>query len=100
MHRWVDPNSGSDIVVVYQPFGDAGNHFPDCAESPNGFALCVEFGEANAGPPTSATTVENTMEKVRDAYPRAQVKASTFDGFMESVAQIKNVLPRIDLEVG
>ncbi|CAE8725304.1 unnamed protein product [Polarella glacialis] len=98
LHRWLDADSGADVVVAYLPFGDTGRRLPDCAESPNGVVLCTRFGAAGAGPPASLAEVRQALDEVRIAYPSAEVFASTFDRFMEEVAPFKAALPVVRLE--
>eukprot|EP00927_Polykrikos_kofoidii_P039170 TRINITY_DN33602_c0_g1_i1.p1 TRINITY_DN33602_c0_g1~~TRINITY_DN33602_c0_g1_i1.p1 ORF type:complete len:915 (-),score=109.28 TRINITY_DN33602_c0_g1_i1:19-2763(-) len=99
LHRWLDPESGADVVVAYHPYGYGGYGLKDCAESPNGVALCTEFRTDNTGPPTSEAEVQDILNKVRAEYPGARVMSSTFDAFMASVIPIKDQLPTVELEV-
>lgn len=108
LHRWLDRESGASVLVVYQPFGDTGLGLPDCAEAPNGVALCVHFsagapGSQHAGPmgtPDLPTFIEEILGRARIAYPGAQVIHSTFEHFINDVRPIRHVLPVLDLEVG
>jgi len=99
LHRWVDPESGADIVVAYHPYGYGGFGLKDCAEAPNGVALCTEFRTDNTGPPSSIQEVESTLDSVRREYPGATVESSTFDAFMADVMPVKMQLPVVELEV-
>ena len=100
LHRWVDRATGTDVMVAYHPFGYGGYGPTDCAESPNGVALCSEFRMDNSGPPTSTAEVQSSLAKLRAEYPGATVKASTFDAFFEDVQPAKSQLPVVDLEIG
>jgi len=73
------------MIVAYHPYGYGGYGLADCAESPNGFALCTEFRSDNTGPPTSVAEVEQSLSAVRAEYPGAAVKTSTFDAFIADV---------------
>ena len=72
----------------------------DCAESPNGVALCTEFRTDNTGPPSSTAEVQESLNKLRGEYPGATIKTSTFDAFFKDVEPAKARLPVVDLEVG
>eukprot|EP01062_Namystynia_karyoxenos_P023051 TRINITY_DN18872_c0_g1_i1.p1 TRINITY_DN18872_c0_g1~~TRINITY_DN18872_c0_g1_i1.p1 ORF type:complete len:1136 (+),score=352.05 TRINITY_DN18872_c0_g1_i1:92-3499(+) len=100
LHRWLDTQSGKDVVVAYHPYGYGGYGKSDCAESPNGFALCTEFRSDNTGPPSSVKEVTDSLSKVRAEYPGARVIASTFDNFMRDVLPVKDQLPLVTGEVG
>eukprot|EP00928_Gymnodinium_smaydae_P032832 TRINITY_DN23684_c0_g2_i1.p1 TRINITY_DN23684_c0_g2~~TRINITY_DN23684_c0_g2_i1.p1 ORF type:complete len:910 (+),score=102.38 TRINITY_DN23684_c0_g2_i1:52-2730(+) len=99
LHRWLDRTTGADIVVAYHPYGYGGFGLKDCAESPNGVALCTEFRSDNTGPPSSIQEVQKTLDTVRNEYPGATVISSTFDAFMQEVMPAKAQLPTVDLEV-
>ena len=58
LHVWKDPQTGTDVIVVYHPYGyggytastcDGPGKCGDCAEAPNGVALCTEFRTDNTG---------------------------------------------------
>mmetsp|Transcript_31735 Transcript_31735/g.84485 ORF Transcript_31735/g.84485 Transcript_31735/m.84485 type:complete len:878 (-) Transcript_31735:121-2754(-) len=99
LHRWVDKATGADTVVAYHPYGYGGFGLKDCAEAPNGVALCSEFRTDNTGPPSSVAEVELTLATVRKEYPGATVKSSTFDAFFADVESVREQLPVVDLEV-
>lgn len=99
LHRWVDKASGADTVVAYHPYGYGGFGLKDCAEAPNGVALCSEFRTDNTGPPSSVGEVEQTLDTVRKEYPGAKVFASTFDNFFADVQAVRDQLPVVDMEV-
>jgi len=90
LHVWRDPNTGLDIMVAYHPYGYGGyskstcpgpGQCGDCAEAPNGVALCTEFRTDNTGPPESTDEVIRVLDAVRAEYPKASVFASTFTKF-------------------
>jgi len=88
----------TDIIVAYHPYGYGGYGLKDCAEAPNGVALCTEFRTDNTGPPSTLKEVTDTLDKVRREYPGATVKPSTFDAFMADVMPVKDQLPVVQLE--
>lgn len=100
LHRWVDNNTGTDVIVAYHPYGYGGYGPTDCAESPNGFALCTEFRVDNTGPPKNPAEVQSSLDTVRNEYPGAKVITSTFDAFIADVLPAKMKLPVVSLEVG
>lgn len=53
-----------------------------------------------AGPPRNGSEVQQSLDAVRQEYPGATVKTSTFDAFIADVLPVKDQLPVIDLEVG
>jgi len=85
--------------VAYHPYGYGGYGLSDCAESPNGYALCTEFRTDNTGPPKNESEVSQALDTVRKEYPGATVKTSTFDAFIADVLPAKDSLPVIELEV-
>ena len=100
LHRWVDEATGTDVIVAYHPWGYGGYGPTDCAESPNGFALCTEFRSDNTGPPKDTAEVQQSLDKLRSEYPGATVKTSTFDAFIKDVEPARLDLPVVSLEVG
>ena len=68
------PMTHRDDVIRYGGYGPT-----DCAESPNGVALCTEFRTDNTGPPTTTAGVQVSLNKLRSEYPGATIKTSTFD---------------------
>eukprot|EP00041_Stephanoeca_diplocostata_P006264 m.79354 g.79354 ORF g.79354 m.79354 type:complete len:876 (+) comp16268_c0_seq5:68-2695(+) len=109
LHVWRDPVSGEEVIVAYHPYGYGGyskstcagpGQCGDCAEAPNGVALCTEFRTDNSGPPANTDEVLASLDAVRAEYPRASVFASTFDNFIRDVLPIKDQLPVVTKEVG
>ena len=109
LHRWTDHVSGESLVVMYHAFGyggygkslcDGPGRCGDCAEAPNGVALCTEFRIDNSGPPASAEEVLKSIEAVRAEYPDAIVQSSTFDDFVVDVQNVSHLLPEVEGEVG
>jgi len=100
LHRWVDPLSKADTVVAYHPYGYGGYGLKDCAESPNGVALCTDIRSDNTGPEPTIKQVQNILKQVQSEYPGAIVTPSSFDAFFEEVLPVKDQLPIIDLEAG
>ena len=109
LHLWKDEQSGTEVVVVYHPYGyggysastcDGPGKCGDCAEAPNGVALCTEFRTDNTGPPSSTDEIIASLDAVRAEYPKASVFASTFDNFIRDVLPVKDQLPVITKEVG
>eukprot|EP00463_Aulacantha_scolymantha_P000445 TRINITY_DN1267_c0_g2_i2.p1 TRINITY_DN1267_c0_g2~~TRINITY_DN1267_c0_g2_i2.p1 ORF type:complete len:434 (-),score=108.40 TRINITY_DN1267_c0_g2_i2:2-1192(-) len=94
IHNW------NGIIVAYHPYGYGGYGLKDCAESPNGVALCTEFRTDNTGPPKNSTEVEKVLNAVRKNYPDAEVIASSFDDFFAEVEEVKDQLPKVNLEAG
>ena len=109
LHRWTDHDSGESLVVMYHAFGyggygkslcDGPGRCGDCAEAPNGVALCTEFRIDNSGPPASAEDVLKSIEAVRAEYPDAIVESSTFDDFVVDIQNVSHLLPEVEGEVG
>ena len=100
LHRWIDYATNTDIVVAYHPYGYGGYGLKDCAEAPNGVALCTEFRTDNTGPPANISEVMGILNSVKKEYPGAEVLASTFDAFFEEVQAVREKLPIVSLEVG
>ena len=109
LHLWRDPATDTEVVVAYHPYGYGGygkstcagpGQCGDCAEAPNGVALCTEFRTDNTGPPTSTDEIIASLDAVRAEYPKASVFASTFDAFVEDVLPVKDQLPVVTSEVG
>ena len=109
LHVWRDPASGAEVIVAYHPYGYGGygkstcagpGQCGDCAEAPNGVALCTEFRSDNRGPPESVDEVTKSLDAVRQEYPNANVFASTFDNFIRDVLPVKDKLPVFEKEVG
>ena len=96
----VDDATKTDIVVAYHPYGYGGYGLKDCAEAPNGVALCTEFRTDNTGPPSNVSEVMGILNSVKKEYPGAEVIASTFDAFFEEVQEVRQKLPTVSLEVG
>ena len=74
LHVWRDEASGKDVIVVYHPYGyggyskstcDGPGQCGDCAEAPNGVAICTEFRTDNTGPPASTDEVLQSLDAVR-----------------------------------
>ncbi|CAE7750568.1 ANK2 [Symbiodinium microadriaticum] len=99
LHRWVDELSGTDIVVTYHAYGYGGYGLKDCAEAPNGVALCTEFRTDNTGPPANGSDVLAVLTNVSKEYPGAHVISSTFDAFFADVQEVREQLPTVTLEV-
>eukprot|EP00045_Choanoeca_perplexa_P009466 m.91447 g.91447 ORF g.91447 m.91447 type:complete len:1043 (-) comp14907_c0_seq2:53-3181(-) len=109
LHLWRDPLTDTEVVVAYHPYGyggysrstcDGPGQCGDCAEAPNGVALCTAFRTDNSGPPSSTDEVFAALNAVRTEYPRASVFASTFDAFVKDVWPIRDMLPVVEAEVG
>ena len=109
LHLWRDLATDTEVVVAYHPYGYGGygkstcagpGQCGDCAEAPNGVALCTEFRTDNTGPPTSTDEIIASLDAVRAEYPKASVFASTFDAFVEDVLPVKDQLPVVTSEVG
>merc|ERR1719362_2146033 len=98
LHRWIDRETQSDVVVAYHPYGYGGYGLKDCAEAPNGVALCTQFRTDNTGPPSSVKEVNDVLTAVKSEYPGAAVFPSTFDAFFDDVNPIKEQLPSVELE--
>ena len=100
LHVWKDEASGKDIIVAYHPFGYGGYTRSDCAEAPNGVALCTSFRSDNQGPVHEIADVNAALAAVRKEYPGAKVFSSTFDDFILDVEPVKDQLPVVTQEVG
>jgi hypothetical protein len=91
---WRDP-SGAEIVLMYHKssYGE-GMAVPGLEE-----AIQFAFTNDNEGP-QSPEAVRAIYRQVRDAYPNAEVQASTLDAFARAVLPIKDRLPVVTAEIG
>eukprot|EP01048_Picozoa_sp_COSAG05_P004600 COSAG05_NODE_254_length_12842_cov_140.995292_1_plen_827_part_00 len=121
LFRWLDPESGQDVIFAFHPGGYGGNNkdgykpaspcrshgLPGekrvcghCAAAPNGVAMCSQFNGDNDGPDGSGSDVEASLSLGRAAYPNATVIASSFDDFIRDVLPVKDQLPTVTQEIG
>ncbi len=55
----------------------------------------------NAGPPLTASAVERDWITLRQQFPDSEIVASSFDGFVEAVANVSDdFFPVVDAEIG
>lgn len=95
LFRWREPESGTEITVMYQP-GGYGKMFlrPGCDAG-----LLVSFTEDNLGPPAAAG-IDAAFDAVRNRYPDAAVKASSFDAFYSRMEKQAIRMPVVEKEMG
>ena len=67
LHRWRDPASNAELMVAYHPYGYGGFTRGDCAEAPNGHALCTSFRVDNSGPLHTVDGVLKALDAVSAA---------------------------------
>lgn len=89
---WKD---GEDEILVQYSF-DYGT--PCYVE---GMDEILEFAHTrdNLGP-QSVKDVQEEMKKIREKYPKAEVVASTIDGYARELLKFKNALPVLEEEIG
>ncbi len=90
---WQD-ESGADVVVMYQHAYGEAMVVPGLSE-----ALAFGFTDDNLGP-QSPEQIRAVFCAVREAFPGAQVQASTLDAYAAAVLRIKAHLPVVTGEIG
>lgn len=100
LHRWRDAASDTELTVAYHPYGYGGYSRADCAEAPNGHALCTAFRSDNQGPEPTWIDVLHALDWVRGEYPEASVFSSTFDDFFDAIEPVSSQLPVVEAEAG
>jgi hypothetical protein len=90
---WQDP-SGTDVIVMYQHAYGEAMVVPGLSE-----VLAFGFTNDNLGPQSPAQ-VRTIFQNMREAFPGAQVQASTLDAYAAALLQIKAQLPVITGEIG
>jgi hypothetical protein len=91
---WRDPESQTDIAVMYQ--GNYGDVMvvPDLRD-----ALAFAHTDDNVGP-QSIDQVVDTFRDLRTRFPGADVRASTMDAFAAHLPEVGDGLPVVTAEVG
>ncbi len=101
---WRDSTSSSEVISFIHPGGYGGIEVSDCVMIP-GFdhALATMFRGDNAGPPNTLE-VTYTFKHLKEEFPNALIKASSFDDFVDPlVAAVESgevVLPIVESEIG
>lgn len=92
---WRDPQSSSEVVVMYQP-----GSYGDLTLVP-GSPVALAFAHTldNLGPQTSEQAL-TAFAHVRSQVPGAVVAASTLDAFAREILPLKGQLPVITAELG
>ncbi|XP_041370965.1 uncharacterized protein LOC121384574 isoform X2 [Gigantopelta aegis] len=103
---------GSEVIGFWHPGGYPENPGPTPGD-PHGLSkkncliiegfsqvLCFAFRSDNSGPPLSVQEILGNYEILRTEFPGAQLEASTFDRYIESLQPIKHTLPVGTFEVG
>ena len=90
---WQD-ESGADVVVMYQHAYGEAMVVPGLSE-----ALAFGFTDDNLGP-QSPEQIRAVFRAVREAFPGAQVRASTLDAYATALLRIKAHLPVVTGEIG
>ncbi|WP_229106712.1 DUF5054 domain-containing protein [Paenibacillus sp. 1001270B_150601_E10] len=93
MFLWQNTD-GSEIVVQYSK--DYGTTFE--IEGLNDI-LYFAHTHDNHGPST-VEQIEAEFAQLREAYPHAEIKASTLDEYAEKVWEIRDTLPVVEEEIG
>ena len=101
--RWVDPESGNDLLAMWHPGGYGGPH-PDSLANmvvvPGmSHALAFAIRGDNSGPPSYLEVLEN-YEAIYKLFPNAEVVASTYDAFVVELEKFKSELPVYTEEIG
>lgn len=92
---WENPRAGAHITVMYQK-GGYGNIF---AAPKLKTGLNVTFTCDNLGPP-NRDEILKAFDNVREKFPDATVRASSFDAFATALAKENPSLPIIRGEMG
>eukprot|EP01116_Phalansterium_solitarium_P008699 TRINITY_DN22658_c0_g1_i1.p1 TRINITY_DN22658_c0_g1~~TRINITY_DN22658_c0_g1_i1.p1 ORF type:complete len:757 (+),score=184.44 TRINITY_DN22658_c0_g1_i1:92-2362(+) len=92
------------ILVFYHPNGYGGLNVSDCvilpAKGGDYAALCMAFKGDNRGPP-NVTEVQENFEFVASQFPNAEIRAATFDDFLDGLDDFKLwILDAIHNEMG
>jgi hypothetical protein len=95
LFRWRDPQSGSDIMVMYQ----AGSYGETVCVPGFRHALAFIHAGDNHGPPEAAE-VRAIFQKLRASFPQATVAASSLNAFAAQLHEIKASLPLVEAEIG
>lgn len=90
---WRHPDGSEVIASVMSGYGSL--LIPDHSR----FALSFAFTGDNDGPQTAEDVIK-VYQQMREAYPRADVHASTLEAFAEQLNTIKPSLPVITQELG
>jgi hypothetical protein len=95
LFRWREPESGAEIVVMYNKDGYGG------ATPFEGFDHALGFAHTddNRGPP-SRQDVIHIMDHFRSQFPGFAVRASTLEAFAAQLEAVRDRLPLIGDEIG
>ncbi len=94
LFRWRDPESQTDIAVMYQ-----GNYGDVMVVPGLRDALAFAHTDDNVGP-QSVDQVVDTFRDLRARFPGADVRASTMDAFAAHLPEIVGGLPVVTAEIG
>jgi len=101
---WKDENTNSSIFSMWHPYGYGGIAFEDAVQLPNfEHAVVFDWRGDNAGPPTSVSEVQGDWKTIQQAFPGAQIVASTLDNYtsiVNSRPDVLALLPVITSEIG
>ncbi len=95
LFRWADPQSSAAITVMYQD-GGYGRVFD---HKDSGAKLYVCFTGDNLGPP-AISDVREAFAYTHGLFPRADIRASSFDSFADDLFADLPDMPVITAELG
>lgn len=99
---WRNGPGGTDALAMVHSGGSTygGIKLQDCI-AVDGLkeALCVWFIPDN-GPPPDVSAVRTTYRMLTKQFPKAKVRAATFDDFLPALEGIRSRLPVVDLDIG
>ncbi|KAK9837747.1 hypothetical protein WJX74_004142 [Apatococcus lobatus] len=96
---WRDEQTSSEVLAFWHPGGYSGvpvDSKEECVHAAGmQDVLCMSWKQDNAGPP-DANEVRDIFKRVREGFPGAEVKASTFDAYSKKLTE---AAPQLDLPV-
>lgn len=92
--RWRDPESGSEIILMYQKDYGSDIILPDGKT-----AMVVAFTGDNHGP-HKANQVKEIFAAIQSRYPNAKLEASTLSAVANDITPFRNKLPVVTSEIG
>jgi len=100
---WRDAASGATLPTMVHPYGYGGLADEDAVRVPGlGHVLVTEWEGDNQGPPGAVSDIAADWAGLEKLYPGAAIFSSTFDAFVEQLAQpaVLAQLPVVQAELG
>lgn len=97
---WEDAKSNTSLLAMWHPHGYGGISVSDCVLVPGStHALAFAFRSDNAGPPDLAE-LKLDFALLRLSFPNADIRASTYDSFVQQIQNVTDSLPKVSSEIG